>query len=185
MIHLSIARVLHEVNSYLNVRAPAQDEERVVAGSLFDLTGQPNSGTSDRIAMQIVNIEENSVYRSMETYRARPDGMNERVRPSVRINVYVLFVANLGDYPEALKAISLVIAFFQNRHTFDISGNGDGSSKVIFELYSMTFEQQNHLWASLGAKYMPSVMYKAAILDISDTQVKAEVPAVEEISTEG
>ena len=133
----------------------------------------------------IVNVEENSVYRSLETHRTKPDGMHERVRPSVRINVYVLFVANLSKYAEALKAISLVIAFFQNRFTFVISGNGDGSSKVIFELYSMTFEQQNHLWASLGAKYMPSVMYKAAILEISDTQVEAEVPPVEEISTEG
>lgn len=185
MIHLSIARVLNEVNSYLNMRSPGLDENRVAAGSLFDLAGLPNPDTHDRIAVQIVNIEENSVYRSMETHRARPDGMHQRVRPSVRINVYVLFVANLDDYPEALKAISLVIAFFQNRYAFDIAGNGDGSSRVIFELYSMTFEQQNHLWASLGAKYMPSVMYKAAILDISDTQVEAEVPPVEEISTEG
>ena len=185
MIDLSITRVVDEMNAYLNLRAPGLAEARVAAGSLFDLAGLPSATTRDRIAVQIVNVEENSVYRSMESHRTKPDGMHERVRPSVRINVYVLFVANLSHYAEALKAISLVIAFFQNRFTFVISGNGDGSSKVIFELYSMTFEQQNHLWASLGAKYMPSVMYKAAILEISDTQVEAEVPPVEEISTEG
>ena len=185
MIDVSLAQVVNEVNAYLNLRAPGLVDVRVAAGSLFDLDGTPNSDTRNRIAVQIVNVEENTVYRSAEMYRAKPDGMHERIRPSVRINVYVLFVANLEKYREALKAISLVIAFFQNRFTFDVSGNGDASSKVIFELHSMTFEQQNHLWASLGAKYMPSVVYKAAILDISDTQVDAEVPPVEEISTEG
>jgi hypothetical protein len=185
VIHLSIAEVVSELNAYLDLRAPAVGGPRVIAGSLFDLSGQPNGTTRDHVAVQLVNIEENSVYRSMETYRARPDGMNERVRPAVRINVYVLFVANMDNSLEALKAISLVIAFFQNSFSFQIAANGDGSSRVTFELYSLTFEQQNHLWASLGAKYMPSVMYKAAILDIRDMQVDAEVPPVEEISTEG
>ena len=185
MIDLTMAQVVDEMNAYLNLRAPGQDPERVLVGSLFDPVGVSNASLKDHIVVQIVNIEENSVYRSMETHRTRSDGMHERVRPAVRINLYILFVANMAKYVEALKAISLVIAFFQNRFAFAITGNGNGPSKVIFELYSMTFEQQNHLWASLGAKYMPSVIYKAAILEISDTQVEAEVPPVEEISTEG
>lgn len=184
MIHLSIAQVVSELNAYLNLRSPGMAPERVEAGSLFDLNGTPNNDTRNRVAVQVVNVEENGVYRSLETYRARPDGPHERVRPPARVNVYVLFVANLDDYGEALKALSHVIAFFQNRYAFEVSGNGDGSSRVIFDLYSMTFEQQNHLWAALGAKYMPSVMYKASILDIRDTQVEAEVPPVEEIVTE-
>jgi hypothetical protein len=184
VIDVSIAQVVNEMNAYLNLRAPGQDPDRVVAGSVFDLVGGPRTTMKDRILVQVVNVEENSVYRSMETSRARPDGMHERVRPSVRVNLYVLFVANMDVYAEALKMLSLVIAFFQNRYTFEISGNGDGSSKVIFQLSSMTFEQQNHLWASLGAKYMPSIMYKAAILDIHDTQVEAEVPPVKQIAAE-
>ena len=184
MIHLSIGHVVSELNAYLNLRSPGMATERVEAGSLFDLNGQPNNDTRNRVAVQVVNVEENGVYRSLETYRPRPDGPHERIRPPVRVSLYVLFVANLDDYDEALKALSHVIAFFQNRYTFEVTGNGDGSSRVVFELYSMTFEQQNHLWAALGAKYMPSVMYKAAILDIRDMQVEAEVPPVEEITTE-
>jgi len=183
VIHLAIAQVVKEVDAYVALRSGTAG--RVVAGSLFDLLGQPNTVTKDHIAVQIVNVEENSVYRSTQTHRARPDGMHERVRPSVRVNVYVQFVANIVIYAEALKALSLVMAFFQNRSSFDITGNGDGASRVIFELYSMTFEQQNHLWASLGAKYMPSVVYKAAVVDIHDSLVHAEVPPVEQISTEG
>jgi len=185
VIDAAVARVVTEVNAYLNLRSPGMPENRVVSGTLFDLHGTPNTATRNRIAVQIVNVEKNHVYRDIETYRQRGDGVHERVNPGVRVNAYVLFVANLDNYPEALKAISLVIAFFQNRFTFDIASNGDAISHIVFDLYSMTFEEQNHLWASLGAKYMPSVVYKAAILDIRDTQVGAEVPPVEEISTEG
>jgi hypothetical protein len=185
VIHVAIAQVVQEINDYLNLRSPAMTDDRVTAGSLFDLNGQPNAGTRNRIVVQVVNVEENGVYRSLETHRPRPDGLHTRVRPPVRVNLYVLFVANLDAYDEALKALSLVVAFFQNRYTFDVSGNGDGASRVVFELYSMTFEQQNHLWASLGAKFMPSVVYKASILDIADVQAAALVPPVQEISTEG
>jgi hypothetical protein len=179
-----MAQVVRELNAYVNLRSPGITEERVVGGSLFDLTGTPNTATRGRIVLQVVNVEENRIYRSLERYQARPDGMHERVRPDVRLNLYVLFVANIEDYDEALKAISLVIAFFQNRQTFETAGNGDAPSRVVFELFSMTFEQQNHLWASLGAKYMPSVVYKASIVEIRDTQVEAEVPPVEEILTD-
>ena len=37
------------------------------------------------------------------------------------------------------------------------------------------------MWGALGAKYMPSVMYRLAIVTVRDEQIEAEVPAVEEI----
>lgn len=185
MIHLAVAQVVDELNAYLNLRAPGLTQERVVAGSLFDLAGALNTKTRDQVVASVVNVEENRVYHSLDTYQTRADGMNERIKPKVRVNVYLLFIGNLDKYDESLKAISNVIGFFQHRNAFTVSGNGaDDSSRVVFELYSLTFEQQNHLWAALGAKYMPSVIYKAGIVDIRDTQVEAEVPSVEEIATE-
>lgn len=182
MIHLSMAQVVSALNAYVNLRSPGITEDRVVEGSFFDFTGVSRTAVRNRIVLQVVNVEENSVYRSMDRYRERADGTHERIRPDVRLNLYVLVVANIEDYDEALKALSLVIAFFQNTHIFEVVGNGEAGSRVLFELYSLTFEQQNHLWASLGAKYMPSVMYKASIVEIRDTQVEAEVPPVEEIA---
>jgi hypothetical protein len=185
MIHLAVAQVVDELNAYLNLRWPGMTPERVVAASLYDLNGALGTKGRDRVVASVVNVEENRVYHSLQTYQTRPDGVNERIKPKVRLNVYLLFVGNLDKYDEALKAISNVIAFFQHRHVFVVSGNGgEEASRVVFELYSMTFEQQNHLWAAIGAKYMPSVVYKAGIVDIRDTQVEAEVPVVEEIVTE-
>jgi len=184
VIHLAVAQVVDELNAYLNLRSPGLTQERVVAGSLYDLAGALNTKTRDRLVASVINVEENRIYHSLDTYQTRPDGMNERVKPKVRVNVYLLFAGNLDKYDEALKAISNVIGFFQRRNAFVVSGNGsEDASRVVFELYSLTFEQQNHLWAALGAKYVPSVIYKAGIVDIRDTQVEAEVPPVEEIAT--
>ena len=188
MIHLAVAQVVQEANAYINLRAPGgvgAPTDRVVSASLFKLDGTLDTNVRNRVVVQVVNVEKNTVYRSMETTRVRPDGVYERVNPSVRVNAYVLFIANFDDYTEALKSISLVMAFFQNRYTFEVPNNGSGTQHLVFDLHSLTFEELNHLWASLGAKYMPSVVYKAAILDIQDWQMDAEVPPVQEISTQG
>ncbi|RPI25048.1 MAG: DUF4255 domain-containing protein [Acidobacteria bacterium] len=184
MIDQAIEYVVSELNAYLNVRSPAIDRDRLVAGSLYKSDGNVNTETQNKIVLCVVNIEQDPVYRSVETYQRRGEGPAVRVRPEVKVNLYALFVANLGKYQEALKALSHIIAFFQNRSSFDYShipALADRRGRVVFEIFSLTFEQVNHLWGALGAKYMPSVMYKVGIVDIVDAQIQAEIPPVEGI----
>jgi Pvc16 N-terminal domain len=184
MLHVMMSRLAEELTAYLDLRAPVTTPGRVFAGSLLDLAGQPNAGAKGHVVLSVVNVDENRVYRSLDQYRKRGDGVSERIKPPVRLDVSLLIVANYADYNEALKMLSFVISFFQQRGSFDMPVADGARAKVQFELLSTTFEQQNHLWAALGAKYMPSVIYKAGILDIRDSQVEAEVPPVEEIRTE-
>jgi hypothetical protein len=177
VIHTAIASIVSELNAYLNLRSPTLDQNPLVAGSLFDLNGNLNPKTKDKVVLAVVNVEEERVYRSLRTHDRRPDGTSALVKPEVRVNLFLLFVANLDKYDEALKALSHVISFFQHRASFETAGNG-ARKRVAFELHSMTFEQQNHLWAALGAKYVPSVMYKAGFVEIEDRQVEGEVPPV-------
>jgi hypothetical protein len=53
-----------------------------------------------------------------------------------------------------------------------------GIIKLIVELYTLNFEQQNHLWGFLGAKYMPSVMYKARLLSIQEAHAADDQPPI-------
>jgi len=183
VIHQVVSQLVDELNAYLNLRSPALTQDRVVAASLLEPSGTPNPKARDKVVLSVVNVEENRIYRSLDKYQTRADGISELVGPKVRLNIYLLFTANLEKYDEALKAISGVIGFFQHRVAFSLPGNGTTEgSRVVFELHSLTFEHQNHLWASLGAKYMPSVMYKAGIVDIRDGQPLAEVAPVEEIA---
>jgi len=52
--------------------------------------------------------------------------------------------------------------------------------RIIMELYTLTFEQINHLWGSLGGKQVPFVMYKARLVKIQH-QITEEAPLIEQI----
>ena len=184
MIHAAIEYVVGELNNYLNLRSPSLSPDRVVAGSLFDLDGNVDDNAKDKVILSLVNIEEDRVYRSVEIYKKREDGIAEAIKPKIQVDLYLLFIANLADYGEALKAVGHVISFFQHRKSIDYSsvpGLVNQEGRLAFELHSMSFEQQNHLWGALGAKYMPSVMYRLAIVTVRDEQIEAEVQPVEEI----
>lgn len=183
MIHFTIDYVVSELNSYMRSRTGLA-EDRVVAVALFTQDGQPNKDAKEKVVVEVVNVEEDRVYHSVETFSRRPDGTSEVIKPEVRVNLYVLFVGNFGQYSEALKAVSLVIGFFQHRHAFDyatVPGLQGRKGRISLELFSPTFEQQNHLWGALGAKYMPSVLYKVGMVDIRDEVVEGEVAPVEQV----
>jgi hypothetical protein len=190
MIDKALKHVVGELNDYFYAVMPplapaSTNRERVIAGSLFDLDGKVNTKAKDKVVAQIVNLQEDRVYHSVDVYKRRDDGTGELMRPEIKVNVFVLFVANISDYSESMKMLSWVIAFFQHRHRFDysaVTGLADRTGHFTFELHSMTFEQQNHLWGALGAKYMPSVMFKLGIVDIRDEQLRAEVPPVLDIA---
>ncbi len=184
MIQAAVEYIVSELNDYMNLRSPSLTLERVVAASLFDLDGNAEEDSKEKVVLSLVNVQEDRVYRSVDIHRQREDGVSESVKPEVRVDLYLLFVANFGDYGEALKAIGHIISFFQHRSSIDYSTIPElmqQRGRLAFELHSMTFEQQNHLWGALGAKYMPSVMYKLGIVGLRDEQIEAEIRPIEEI----
>lgn len=188
LINTAIAHVLGELNSYFGLQSGSSAESVVVAGSLFDLDGNINTATKNKVVLSMVNIEQDSVYKPVEAYRRAEDGSSQRIKPQINVNLYLLFVANLAIYTEAMKSISNVISFFQINPSFDYAdfvGAKGPKGRMSFDLFSMTFEQQNNLWSVLGAKYMPSVVYKVGMLEIQDQQIEAEVPPVQELWVEG
>ena len=184
MIHSAVKYIVGELKTYLNIRSGFLSQVPLVAGSLFNVNQEVDDRTKNKIVLTLVNVQEDRVYRSVDVFKRRSDGTSEIVQPEVKVNLFILFVANFDAYDEALKSLAQVIAFFQHRHVFDFSqipDLSDRAGKMTFELFTPTFEQQNHLWGALGAKYMPSVAYKVGIFDIRDEQISEEVPGVEEI----
>jgi hypothetical protein len=55
--------------------------------------------------------------------------------------------------------------------------------EFTLELYTLTFEQINHLWGSLGGRQVPFAMFKMRLVAITDRSVVRVVPLIEEIQT--
>ena len=109
--------------------------------------------------------------------------------PPVLLNLFMLISASHDDYSTALKMLSLAVSFFQAKNTFTYADApptpstltgatalGDevrANLKIKLDLYSLTFEQLNHLWGSLGGKQYPFALYKIRIVELdADQKIK-------------
>jgi hypothetical protein len=67
--------------------------------------------------------------------------------------------------------------FFQFQHVFTPITHPSLDpriQKVIVDLCTLNFEQINHLWSTLGGKYIPSVFYKVRQLTIDEDLTVSE-----------
>lgn len=182
VIDSAIDTLVNEVNNSLPL-----DEVLVTPGNLLTQSGTVTNGLEGRVVLSLVNIEEDRISRSLNSFRQQPNGQVEKLKPEIRLNLYLLFIANppgdgSGDnFITSLENLSKVIAFFQTKNFFDRQNTpslDERIEKIVLDTYSLTFEQQNHLWGALGAKYMPSVMYKARLVKIQEEEVVSDGPPI-------
>jgi hypothetical protein len=160
--------------------------EPVVMGSIFNEKGEPLIG-SGVVGLMISNIEEERIFKAQLQKQKRTDNDIEVANPETKLNLFILVAANpganTGSYDTALKRLSEVITYFQGTSFFDKTDypDLDPIEYLIVELFSLSFEQQNQLWASLGAKYMPSVVYKIRLVVIDKGFLGSKEKAIMEI----
>ena len=119
------------------------------------------------IVLTLVRAEEDPTRRNQRNYRTNPadDSLFYR-NPPVGLNLYVLVTAAHDDYVVALRILSRVAAVLQRRSWVpstdpaweDVPGHYE-EQRLKYSLVAQTFEQQNHLWAMLGGRQLPSLLY--------------------------
>lgn len=97
----------------------------------------------------------------------------QKVNPTIFLNLYVMIASNHSAYDEALKQISRVIEEFQKKNVFEKKENNKGDidgnkypnlDKLIFEMETLSFDQNNSLWQTIGSKLYPYVIYKVKVI---------------------
>ncbi|MEO6613371.1 MAG: DUF4255 domain-containing protein [Chitinophagaceae bacterium] len=194
MIDQAILLLQTELESYIK-SIDNSVEVKVDNIALFE-TSKGDSLT-DSIIITLVNVEEESTLKNNPAIR-RPFTTNAiYMNPPVFLNLYLLFTCNYSgtNYLLALRRLSRIIQFMQQKNSFSTTSSSviDGldldiedvlNLKFTLELYTLTFEQINHLWGSLGGRQVPFVMYKLRLVAITERAVLREVQLIEEIETE-
>lgn len=177
MLRQALEGIRTELNNHLAASIANGDNGPIVR--LMNIAGIDLNGgqaPTDTVMMSLVNIEEETTLKNGSAYRQIDAFTKARVNPVLYMNFYVLFAINSTNetnYLNALLLLSNVIGFFQHKCVFTRDNTpvlDPKIEKLIAELYSPNFEQLNHLWAMLGGKYMPSVLYRIRMLMIEDTQ---------------
>jgi Pvc16 N-terminal domain len=186
MIHQVFQFLADQLNGYLRKRV----DDPVHYTHFVEMLPAGDAVTNDHaVRMILVNVEEEKVFRSQQPTIRMVNSQTEYLAPEVKLNLYILFSAHYSGttYKDALQAISYIILFFQSHGSFTnlaYPALGTSIEHLNIELHSLNFEQQNQIWASLGDKYKPSVMYKVRMLVLQDTETEKSMPAITGVSYE-
>lgn len=195
MIGEALRLITDELNSFLGRREPRyRNGGTAILSDLVNQQGElvitiSDQSQRDNIIVTLINVEEETVGKAQLPYTRNPDRSIEIINPEIKLNLYVLFSAFSNMAPEdryfnCLALLCYVVRFFQYKSVFNHQNTPNlhqGIEKLTLELISPTFEQQNYLWGALGAKYLPSVLYKLRMLTIRETEESISGNLVEQI----
>ena len=124
-----------------------------------------------QLCMMLVNIEEERFLKAQPQREKRMGDQVQFANPEIKLNLLVMLAVNPAktDYAGSLTRLSEAVTFFQGTSFFEktkVPPLGPEIEQLSVELFSLTLEQQNQMWASLGAKYLPSVVYKIRLVVI-------------------
>lgn len=150
---------------------------------------------NDTLGLSLINIEEERVFKDQQTSFRDQYGKIQHYNPDIKLNLYVLITArfvnadgaggaNAGlQYMEGLKRLSHVVSLFQSKNVFTADNSPTLPSqlqKLVVELYSYSFEQQYNFWAVIGAKYLPSVLYRVRMVTFQEAKpLDSQIPITE------
>jgi len=184
MLDIAVTFLAGEVNAFLLSRT---NSETVVVkpSKIVDDAGK-YAVTMDSIGVAVINVEEERVVKSHLPDYKYADGQHVVLAPALRLNLYLLFAANMQVYGQAMKYISYLLSYFQSHPSFKSSeypALDPRIEKLVVELQSLTYEQLNQVWAYIGGKYLPSVIYKVRMVVLQDEAAVAIQPALLKIQT--
>ncbi len=201
MISNALNIVIKELNRHLSDNYEEEDsgeKELVKLGNLAEGFSSGGNNPREMLYMSVVNIQEEKTLKNLSCRSI--DTMSFKVKhenPPVYINLLILITAAHSEYINALSMLSRAIRFFQSQNFFtqeNVAPDSITSTnafikdieklesfKLIFDLYSPTLEEVNHLWGTLGGKQYPFVLYKVRMLDLQFKAVQKEGGLVTEV----
>lgn len=204
MISHGLSIVINELKKHLEdaYGVPASNDE-VQSGNLAEgLAGSGNNGgvARDKLIFSVVNVKEEKALKNLPNFVRNDTTLRATYEnPPIFLNFLILATATHSNYNNALLVLSRALRFFQSKNVFtqddvapsSITGNAPPNAldrletfKIIFDLYSPTLEEVNHLWGTLGGKQYPFVMYTMRMLDLKFRAVYNESGLITEVVSE-
>lgn len=183
MIYEALSCITEEINEFFRSKLRI-NEEKIVLSGIVNQDGSVAIQGENKVLVTLVNLEKEPAGKtgSASTGRAFSSGSTP-----LNVNLYILFSAyfTATNYAEALRFLSFVIAFLQDKSTFTQSNTprlDESIDKLTFEMESVSSEKLNNLWSTLGGKYMPSVLYKVRMLTFDSLAIREYRPLVSGVS---
>lgn len=183
MIDAAINFLCQQLNDYLG-RRYGESDQFVVINNLLEADGAQPLKNKNKIVITLINLEQET---AKQFYGAtRREGMqHDQVNPPLYFNLDLLMSACFEDYSESLRLLTDTIRFFQGNILFNRVNNPslpEGITTLQVEVENSPYTKTHNLWSALGAKYLPSIIFKVRHVAIDAAQVRGSVGSVREVS---
>ncbi len=163
-------------------------DDIVTVSSLINLDGSISKNIENKVILSVINLEQEKTVKNREEYVSSGSSSFNRVNPSVHLNLYLLISSNYNseNYIEALKMLSTVIGVFQASRVFKPETHPEldpSIKRLTFEIYNVPVQELSHVWSGIGAKYVPSMVYKIRMVTIQKGQAREQVAGVGSLNT--
>ncbi|WP_075342975.1 DUF4255 domain-containing protein [Tenacibaculum agarivorans] len=158
-------------------------EDIVMVSSLINLDGSITQNIENKIILSVINLEQEKAVKNTQEYHNTGRGTFNKMNPPVYLNMYLLISANYNsdNYIEALKMLSAVIGTLQATKVFTPSTHPDldeSVERLIFQIYNVPIQELSHVWSGIGAKYVPSMVYKVRMISIQKGRIIEQVSGI-------
>ena len=199
MLSHALTIVMNELEAHLTTAYGAQlATPAVCLGNLAEGLGSTLPAVPRNVVdFSVINIREEKTLKNLPNQARNTVTLKTTYEnPPVYLNFHILIAATHTSYSNALLMLSRTIRFFQFRNAFDqasvapasLTANAPSNPldqleqfKLIFDLYSPTLEEVNHLWGTLGGKQYPFVLYTLRLLELRFKAVQAESGLITEV----
>lgn len=152
------------------------------------------------VYVSLLYAEEEKTLKNNEYLQAYYDTENpnkvegyRKVNPKLFLNLYVLIASSYSPYEEALKHISRIIAGFRRKNVYGKFKKEDGSvsddfgesfdllNKLVLDINTLSFDQNNSLWQTIGSKQYPYIIYKVKTIAFVEPESKPDMKPIQKI----
>jgi Pvc16 N-terminal domain len=182
MIHNVMLGLAKDLNFFLKKRLDLQ-EDVVILSELMNLDGTVAVNSENCVICSLLNIEQdrtgiNASFADNQVVQNRP----------LSLNLYLLFSAFYApeNYLEALKAISFTLVFFQGKQVFTPANTPHldvSISRIVVDLVNIDLKDLSNFWTALGAKHLPSILFRVRMLTLSADMILDETPDIKTLDT--
>lgn len=183
MLDIATGFLKDELNTFL-VSRTGSDSVKATLSKVVDESGK-YAFANDSICCSIINIEEERFLKKQLPEYTAVNGRHVVLEPELKLNLHVMFAANFTHYDQALKYISHILTCFQAKPVFTSDkypALAPGIGKMTVQLLSLNYEQLNQIWAFIGGRQLPSVIYLVRMVTMQDTAQTAVQPPITTIS---
>ena len=173
MIHPTLKFLAEQLNNYINeIRKNFNDDLSDNLVVLDSINNIEESKLKDKnsLLITVVNLAEESSMKNLADYLIRNQQGTTYKNPPINLNIYILITAVMSKYEYELRYLGHAINFFQGKTLFNKKNSPSQIDdlpedfSVSVDLVSLSFEQINYLWSTLGGKQRPFACYKLRII---------------------